>query len=581
MNSAKELLSEISTKLQGFDSYMEKLLTDWNAPGVGVGIVADDKLVFIKGYGYRDYEKKLPITQDTLFPIASNTKLFTAVAAGMLVEEGKLTWDKPIRDAIPAIQFHTQELNNTVTLRDMLAHRTGITRHDMIWYESDFTPKELFDRVKYLEPTAPLRQIFLYNNLMYAAVGHIFELQTGMTWEEFVRARILTPLDMRNSVFTIEDMLKKADYAVPFSEKQETTELHEIPYYEKQDGVAPAGAIISNIQELSHWLIALMNDGTYEGKQVLPPSALKATLAPSIAMPNVFGETRGWWENLNAAYGMGRWQSSYRGHPFTFHGGNINGFHSQVSYLPQEKMGAIVFVIGDHCAGLRDVITYNISERLLGLSETPWSDRILDMTEKAKRAGKEARSKAGAECVPKTKPSHALSDYVGEYEDPAYGILKIGLTDGQLEFNFRKLKFPLSHFHYDRFDTADDERYGKWSTNFLTNPQGEIDKVAMSLDQAEVTFVRKPEILESQILKQLVGTYETPTGFNFQIVLKEDGFLYKAFPGQPEEKLLPYRGLEFRVQHFADRTNEFVMENGQLKALKQKSPSGEYLSRRC
>lgn len=173
--------AQVTQKLQGFDAYMEKVLKDWNGPGIGVGIVVNDKLVFAKGYGYRDYEKKLPITSKTLFPIASNTKLFTAVAAGFLVEEGKLTWNQPIRHSVPSIEFYDNTLNNTVTLRDMLAHRTGITRHDSIWYKSDFTEKELFARLKYLEPKEPLREMFLYNNMMYAGVGQTIYLQSGAT----------------------------------------------------------------------------------------------------------------------------------------------------------------------------------------------------------------------------------------------------------------------------------------------------------------------------------------------------------------------------------------------------------------
>ncbi len=142
----------VTQRLEGFDAYMAKTLKDWNAPGVGVGIVVNDKLVFAKGYGFRDYEKKLPFTPGTMSPIASNTKLFTAIAAGMLVEEGKLTWDKPVRDSVPSIRFYNDQLNNTVTLRDMLSHRTGITRHDTIWYKSDFTRKQLFEKLVYLEP---------------------------------------------------------------------------------------------------------------------------------------------------------------------------------------------------------------------------------------------------------------------------------------------------------------------------------------------------------------------------------------------------------------------------------------------
>src|SRR5229473_2804203 len=175
--------ADLSKKLEGFDDYMAKVLKDWNGPGIGVGIVSGDKLVFAKGYGYRDYEKKLPFTAGTVCPIASNTKLFTAVAAGMLVEEGRLTWDRPVRESVPTIRFNNETLNNTVTLRDMLSHRTGITRHDTIWYKSDFTRRELFDRLRYMEPKEPLRQLLLYNNMMFAAAGYIIELSSGKTWE--------------------------------------------------------------------------------------------------------------------------------------------------------------------------------------------------------------------------------------------------------------------------------------------------------------------------------------------------------------------------------------------------------------
>jgi CubicO group peptidase (beta-lactamase class C family) len=568
---------EIAKKLQGFDAYMTKILKDWNAPGVGVGIVAGDKLVFAKGYGYRDYEKKLPFTPTTLCQIASNTKLFTAVASGLLVDEGKLTWDEPVRDSVPTIQFYDDQLNNTVTLRDMLAHRTGITRHDTIWFKSDFTRLELFERIKYLEPKEPPRQTFLYNNLMYAAVGYLIELESGKAWEEFVREKIFTPLNMTSTVYSVADMLKQPDHGVPYTEKRDSFELYKIPYYEDIAGVAPCGAIISNVQDMSQWLIALMNDGKYAGQQVVPADVLKATLEPAIALPNTMAETRGFWELLNSAYGMGRETCSYRGHLLTFHGGDLPGFHSQISFMPRERIGVIVFVIGNHCASLYNTLSYNIYERLLGLDQTPWSERWLELRLKGKKAGTEARAKAGAERVPDTKPSHSLSDYAGEYEHPAYGILKIGEKDGQLQFDFHKIQFPLTHFHFDRFDTPDDELYGKWSVNFQTNPQGDIDKAIMSLDEAEALFTRKPESLKPEVLKQLEGTYETPTGYKFQVALKEDNVLYLVYPGEPAEKLIHYKGLKFRLKEFSDLVFEFVIENGEVKALKQRDPSGEYV----
>ena len=574
---ARAQAPDVANRLNGLDSYVEQALKDWNTPGIGVGVVVNDKLVFAKGYGYRDYEKKLPFTPTTLFQIASNTKLFTAVAAGMLIEEGKLTWDKPIRESVPTIEFYNDQLNNNVTLRDMLSHRTGVTRHDLIWFKSPFTRKELSEKLKYLEPQEPMRETFLYNNLMFSAVGSVIELKSGKTWEDFVRERILTSLDMNATTYTISEMLNHPDHGVPFREKRDSFELYKIPYYEDTEGVAPAGAIISNIEEMSHWVIALMNDGKYQGKQVLSPNVLKATMQPAIGLPNTMGEALGYWELLNTDYGMGREIASYRGRLLTFHGGDLPGFHSQVSFMPNEKIGVIVFVIGDHSAPLYNVVSYNVYERLLGMDQTPWSQRFLQLRLANKKAGTEARAKAGADRVPNTKPSHALADYVGDYENPAYGILKIGLKEDQLQFNFHEFQFPMSHFHYDRFDTPDDEMYGKFSVNFETNPQGDIGKAMMSLDEAEVAFTRKPAALDSKLLEKLAGVYLTPAKVKFEVLYQPGTGLSLVFPGGPPQKLILVKGQQFRTPQSADVIYEFVLENGQVMALKMHSPSGEYL----
>ena len=344
--------------------------------------------------------------------------------------------------------------------------------------------------------------------------------------------------------------------------------------------MAAAGAIISNIDDMSHWLIALMNNGQYEGRQVLPAKVLQATLEQAIALPNAAGQTRGWWEVLNQAYGMGRWTASYRGRFIAFHGGDLPGFHSQISFMPNEHIGVIVFVIGNHTAPLYNPITYNVYERLLGMDLTPWTDRLLDIRLKNKKAGAEARSKAGFGRVADTRPSHALSDYVGEYEHPAYGSLKIGLKDNRLQFAFHKIKMPMTHFHYDRFDTPDDEQDGKWSVNFSTNPQGDVDKVTLSLDEAEVTFVRRAPVLDPAVAQRIAGNYETPSGAKFQVVMKPGSGLYVVRVGAPDQKLVPYKGLKFRLPEFADVIVEFVEENSRITAMKQIDPSGEYISKR-
>jgi len=568
--------ADVSKQLEGFDDYMAKVLKDWNAPGIGVGIVVGDKLVFAKGYGYRDYGKKLPFTPGTVCPIASNTKLFTAVAAGMLVEDGKLAWDKPARESVPAIRFYNDQLNATVTLRDMLSHRTGITRHDTIWYKSDFTRPELFERLKYLEPQEPIRTTFLYNNLMFAAVGYMIELQSGKTWEQFVRDRILGPLQMSATGYAIADMLRQPEHGVGFTERRDSFDIYQIPYYEDIAGVAPCGAIVSNINDLSHWLIALMNGGKYGDRQVLPEDVLKQTLAPSIALPNTAAEQRGYWELLNSTYGMGRWTADYRGHLLAYHGGDLPGFHSQVSMMPKERLGVIVMVVGNHTAPLYNLISYNVYERLLGMDQTPWIQRGLDIRLKAKAANQQARKKAGEDRVPNTHPSHALADYTGEYVNPAYGVLKVGLKDNQLQFDFHKVRMPMTHFHYDRFDTADDEENGKWSVNFRTNPQGDIDQAVMSLDEAEAQFTRKPEKLELALLTKIAGKYVTPTGPTVQVTYQEKSGLALVPPGAPPMPLLQVKGTRFRTPQFSDVVFEFVVENGNVIAMKQRQPEGEF-----
>jgi hypothetical protein len=421
-----------------------------------------------------------------------------------------------------------------------------------------------------------LREAFLYNNLMFAAVGYLIELQSGKTWEQFVKERILDPLEMSSTSYSIADMLKRPEFGVGYTERRDSFELYNTPYYEDIAGVAPCGAIVSNIEDMSHWLIALMNQGKYNGRQVLPPDVLKATLEPAIALPNTNLETRGWSEMLNAAYGMGRETASYRGHLITMHGGDLPGFHTQVSFMPQEHIGVIVFEIGNHSQPLYNIVTYNVYERLLGMEQTPWSERQLAIRLKNKKADTEARAKANEGRVPDTKASHPLADYAAVYEHPAYGPMNITLKGDQLQFDFHKIRLPLTRFHYDRFDTPDDEANGKWSVNFRTNPQGDIDQAVMSLDEAEAVFVRKPDAIDPKLLTQFAGAYETPGGAKIHIALAASGGLSLELPGQPVIPLTHVKGLSFRTPQFSDLILEFVVKDGQVTALQQRDPSGEF-----
>ena len=563
--------------MAGFDDYVAHLLETWNAPGLGVGIVVKDRLVFAKGYGYRDYGKKIAYTPTTTQPIASNTKLFTAVAAGLLVDEGKLDWDTPVRTYVPSIRFATDELDRAVTMRDMLSHRTGISRHDGLWYQADLTQKDLADRLRYLVPSAPLRTTFLYNNVMYSSAGYAIEAVSGTPWRTFVSERILSPLDMTRTTFAIGDMLAATEPAVPYSESRDGSGLTRTPYYDDGGGVAPAGGMNSSVVDMSHWVIALLNDGVYHGTQVIPRDVIRETLAPSIALPRTDLEAHGWTEMLGRAYGMGRYIGSYRGHFIAYHGGDIRGFHSQVSLMPRDSIGVIVMVIGDHAAPLYNILTWNIYERLLGLSLTPWSERFKVIRVAEQQALETARAQAHVQSELPGKPSHDIADYAGEFEDPAYGVLTISRADESLQFGFHRMHLPLSRVRYDRFDTPDDAEHGRWTVNFLTGVNGDVDRAEMLIDGGVVVFRRRvPAALANvDTLRRFVGTYGNSSVASIDVVLRGDSSLAIKDSRGRLQRLVPVQPNRFRVTDLPDVMLEFSVLAGRATAIRASDPAGE------
>jgi len=365
----------VEAKLRDLDSNINPLLKQWNVQGLCIGIVIKNKLVFAKGYGYRDYDKRLPFTPSTLFKIASNTKLFTAIATGILVDKNKLAWDQPLKKYVPGIRFCNNELTKQITLRDILSHRTGISAHDEYWYKSDFNRKYFFDKLNTLEQVQPLRKKFIYNNWMYAVAGYVIELVSAKTWENFLAENIFNPLEMNNTIFDVKEMKKNPDHTEPYSENKKTKLLEHISIEEDPRGIWPAGGIISSINDISNWLIALMNNGMYKGKKVIPQAVISSTMEPATSTPNPFSE-KGYKELLNLQYGMGRQTALYRGHVLALHGGDCKGFHSQISVMQDDSIGVIVFVAGDQGTALRNIITFNIYEKLLGMNETPWNKRL-------------------------------------------------------------------------------------------------------------------------------------------------------------------------------------------------------------
>jgi CubicO group peptidase (beta-lactamase class C family) len=569
-------------KLEGFDDSVAALMQQWNAPAVGVAVVVDGEPVLTRGYGFREYAQRLPFNPSTLFPIASNTKLFVALAAGMLVEEGKFTFDGPLCDYLPDVRFHNDILTRSVTLRDLLAHRTGITRHDMMTFGAAATPRDVFDRLHLMKPVAGLRETFIYNNVMYYAAAHVIERLGGMSWTDFVRERILEPAGMRDTSFRFAGLLNEANLAVGYTERRDSRELRKLDTKRTEDPPWPSGSMVSTLDDMSRWLKLLVDEGKAGDVQIIAQSVLRETMASAIPLPNTATEQYGWWESLNGVYGLGRQTEVYRGHLVAFHGGDLRGFHSRVSVLPRERIGVSVFVIGDHCAMLREIVHYQLCERLLGLDLTPWNQRYWELAGSARQALLQARSSRYQDRIADTTPSHPLQDYAGDYAHEAYGTIAIVLEEGHLRLRFRDQDLPLTHYHYDRFDAESDdpEDDARWRISFQSTHEGDIDRFVTKMVENEVVFARKAFVHAPAVLQRFVGTYETAVGIRVEVFQRDDGTLWLREPGQRDARFVAARDRVFRLPLAPGSTFEFIERDGQVVALDQTTAAGRFVLRK-
>lgn len=471
------------------DRYIDSLLKEWNVPGLALGIVYKDQLVYAKGYGYRDLEKKLPVESTTVFPIASNTKLFTATLAAMLATEGKLSLDKPVRSYMPSLQFYIDDLNAAVTLRDMLSHRTGLPRYDGIWIGDTGSRKSSLAKVVFMKPQLTLRDGYIYNNMMYTASGAVMEAVTGSTWEELTRKKILEPLGMSNTMFSQEEMLRQPNFANSYF-ADSTKRLIRTTYLAQSEAIGPAGTMKSTVEDMSYWMIAQLNGGRYKGVQVIPEAVIKQTL-----VPNAIADKESRWEELsNSLYGLGRTISMYKGYKITSHTGSIDGYYSNLTFIPSLGLGIFMVHNSETGGSFRGAMAYPVIDRMLGLSLTPWSQRYREDYLKTEADAKRRRDSINRTQVQGTSPSHPLPAYAGTYHHPLYGSMIIEAKDKGLLLRFRKQSLLLHHFHYDQFRTLNGELTGEpdYRLHFVTNAKGEIGSFTSRVfGEGEVEFVKR------------------------------------------------------------------------------------------
>ncbi|MBL8173598.1 MAG: serine hydrolase [Bryobacterales bacterium] len=437
-----------------FEATLSKAMSRHNVPGLSVGVIQNGEVVLAKGYGVRELTVRKPVTEKTVFGVGSVSKSFTAAVVAAVVADGKLDWNKPVREYLPWFRMYDPVATEHITVRDMLTHRSGLPRHDFIRFSTYLSREELVRRLRHLEPNKTFRDVYQYNNLMFVTAGYLAGVAAGSTWEDLVRDRIFVPVGMTNSNTSTRDSIQAADFAKPHANGKEQEF-----YYYQQFGVGPNGAVNSTAEDMLKYLQMWLDKGKANGRQVLPEDQVNEVFKPVTVV------------NASASYSPGWQVGIHRGHRSISHGGAITGFRAHMILLPDAKAG-IVAMINDE-AGLAGDAAHLAADYVLGLKPRD----IL-------RPAGNAPRRASPQPVSGTQPSKPLVEYTGAYRHPAYGAIRVDSAEGgTLTVKFDATTVRLKHFHYDTFQTS------MGPVRFVLNEKGQVKEMHLPLEPAVKPFV--------------------------------------------------------------------------------------------
>lgn len=539
------------TPLQGFDDYANQALKAWDVPGVAIAIVKDDKVVFAKGYGVRELGKTTPINERTMFAIGSASKAFTAAAIAMLVDEGKLKWDDPVTKHLPFFQVYDTYASREMTVRDLLCHRSGLERGDLLWYGSSYDRNEIIRRVRYLKPSWSFRGNFGYQNIMYLTAGQVAAAAAGKSWDEFVKDRIFNPLGMTTSNTSTNDVKSLDNIATPHSKVED--KVTAIPW-RNIDNIAPAGSINSNVVEMANWVRLQLGEGKYQTTQLLSSGALKEMHTSHTIIRFEPPWSLSYPEAHFLNYGLGWFLHDYKGRKVVEHGGNIDGMSALVTMIPEEKLG-VVLLTNMNGTRLPHVLMYRVFDAFLGAKPRDWSAELLKTVRTSQAQAEEAAKKQTEARVKDTRPSLALNHYAGTYQDEMYGEFKVTESNGKLSASFGPaFNGEMEHWHYETFRiTWRDPTRSKMLITFTLNEQGKASEAKV---QGLTAFRRIPDkapaaatiAMSEADMQKFIGKY-TIQGMPIDISVEMVGGKLKAtVPGQPVYTLTPVAPTRFQIE---------------------------------
>lgn len=462
--------------LGGFDAYVEEAMRAWGVPGLAIAVVKDDSVIFAKGYGVRELGKPARVDERTLFGVASTTKAFTAALLGMMVDEGKLKWDDPATRYLPGFQLYDPYATRELAVRDLLSHRSGLSRGDYLWWASPYEREEVLRRVRYLEPSSSFRSEFGYQNIMFIAAGEAVETVAERSWDDLVRERIFVPLGMTASNTSVLALQGRENVAAPHARIEDR--VRPIPW-RNVDNIGSAGSINSNVLEMAQWVRLQLGEGVYGGKTLLSPRVVKEMHTPQTVIRMDSVAERLYPETHFRSYGLGWFLQDYLGHKVVYHPGALDGMRAQVGMIPGEDLGVVVLANMEE-SGLPTALMFRIFDAFLGRApRRDWSADLLVARDTARaRAGAE-RDSVEAARVRGTRPSLPLERYAGTYADSMYGKAEVTREGAKLVLRVGpSFTGDLEHWHYDTFRAIWRDPYlGKTFVTFTLGAAGKVDEM--------------------------------------------------------------------------------------------------------
>lgn len=438
--------------LSDLDAYVQKIMADWKVPGLAVAVVKDGKLVLARGYGVRELGKPGKVDANTLFTIASNSKAFTAAALGTLVAQNKLHWDDPVTQYLKGFELGDPWVTRALTVRDLLTHRSGYCDPIFMWFTTDFNREQIIQHLRFDKPSYGFRARFCYNNTMYLVASQLIPAITGQSWEDYVHAHFFVPLDMNRTDTSVAAISADADAAAPHAEVD-----HKVTVIRRYDidSMAPVGGINSSVNDMSHWLLMLLNNGSYAGKTVLQPKIIADMETPQVVIPVDNGI--GAWlhtmspDSLFYTYGLGFMVEDYAGHKLVMHDGDIDGMASALGMLPDLHLGVVVLTNMDH-DDARNALLFHILDEYLGRPPRDTNGALLRLAHQQELTDKAEQTKLAAAYVPGAAPL-ALKQYVGVYSNPLEGDARLSLENGHLVLRLGNPDFTgdLIHWNHNTF----------------------------------------------------------------------------------------------------------------------------------